>query len=69
MTAYQISDNCAWIVITGGFRKCRSSIAISGCDITIIVELGMIYKGLKTQNHSGLTHNQLIAEKYIKHLV
>ena len=53
MAAYQRSDNCAWIVVTGGFRKCRSSIAIGGCDITFIVELGMIYKGLKTQNIVG----------------
>ena len=53
MAAYQISDSCAWIVVTGGFREIRSSIAISACDITIILELGMIYKGLKTQNIVG----------------
>ena len=45
MTAYQRSNKCVWIVVTGGFREVRSEstgIAVSGCDITIIVELGII---------------------------
>ena len=46
ITAYHISDNRVWIIINGGTKEHIQSdnahILVTGCDVTIIVELGMI---------------------------
>ena len=46
ITPYHISNNRVWIIITGGAkqydRSDNTSIPVTGCDVTIIVELGMI---------------------------
>ena len=46
MTAYHISNNRVWIIINGGTkeydRSDNTNILVTGCDMTIIVELGMI---------------------------
>ena len=46
MTAYHISNNRVWIIIIGGLKERNRSdntyIPVTGCDVTIIVELGMI---------------------------
>ena len=43
---YQISNNRVWIIINGGVKEYDRSrnthIPVTGCDVTIIVELGMI---------------------------
>ena len=39
ITTYEISTNRLWIIVNGGYRL---SIPVTGCDVTIIVELGMI---------------------------
>ena len=40
ITPYQISNNRVWIIVYGG--AIRYGIPVKGCDVTIIVELGMI---------------------------
>ena len=46
ITAYQISNNRVWIIINGGAsqydRSELTDIPVTGCDVTNIVELGMI---------------------------
>ena len=43
ITPYQISNNRVWIIVYGGHEDhYSSSIPVTGCDVTIIVELGMI---------------------------
>ena len=46
MTPYHISNNRVCIIITGGdsqYNRSRNThILVTGCDVTIIVELGMI---------------------------
>ena len=46
ITAYQISNNRVWIIINGGTKEHIQSrnthIPVTGCDVTNIVELGMI---------------------------
>ena len=46
ITTYQISNNRVWIIINGGIKEYVRSdntiIPVTGCDVTIIVELGMI---------------------------
>ena len=46
MTAYKISNGHVWLIITGGSNKVDQSrntgIVITGSDVTIIIELGMI---------------------------
>ena len=46
ITPYQISNNRVWIIINGGYkernRSANTHIPVTGCDVTIIVELGMI---------------------------
>ena len=40
MTTYEISNGHVWLIVTGGCRECN--IAITGSDVTFIIELGMI---------------------------
>ena len=46
ITPYQISNNRVWIIVYGGHKEIDRSnntdIPVTGCDVTIIVELGMI---------------------------
>ena len=46
ITPYHISNNRVWIIINGGAKQYDQSrgvdIPVTGCDVTIIVELGMI---------------------------
>ena len=46
MSTYYISKERFWIVVTGGYRECNQSKGefetITGSDITVIIELGMI---------------------------
>ena len=46
ITPYQMSSNRVWIVINGGYKQFDRSdnthIPVTGCDVTIIVKLGMI---------------------------
>ena len=46
ITPYQISNNRVWIIVYGGSneydRSDNTNITVRGCDVTIIVELGMI---------------------------
>ena len=46
ITPYQISNNRVWIIINGGYKdrnlSRNTSILVTGRDVTIIVELGMI---------------------------
>ena len=46
ITPYQISNNRVWIIVYGGHKEIdrsdNTSIPVAGCDVTIIVELGMI---------------------------
>ena len=46
MTAYHISNNRVWIIINGGTKEHIQSrntdILVTGCDVTNIIELGMI---------------------------
>ena len=46
ITTYEISNNRVWIIVNGGhkerYRSHNTSIPVTECDVTIIVELGMI---------------------------
>ena len=46
MTTYEISNGHVWIIVTGGCseldRSNNTNIAITGSDVTFIIELGMI---------------------------
>ena len=44
ITRYQISNNRGWIIVNGGYEEQsrNTGILVTGCDVTIIVELGMI---------------------------
>ena len=46
MSTYYISKERFWIVVTGGYSEynpsTKKALPISGSDITVIVELGMI---------------------------
>ena len=46
ITAYHISNNRVWIIINGGaserIQSRNTHILVTGCDVTNIVELGMI---------------------------
>ena len=46
MTTYEISNGHVWITVTGGYSEWNQSdntnIVITGSDVTIITELGMI---------------------------
>ena len=45
MSTYYTSKSCVWIIVTGGYKQYnRSDNAdlITGCDVTVIMELGMI---------------------------
>ena len=46
MSTYYISEACAWIIVTGGYREHNRSnntdLPVSGCDAIVIMELGMI---------------------------
>ena len=46
MTTYEISNGHVWITVTGGCSELNQSdntkIAITGSDVTFIIELGMI---------------------------
>ena len=46
ITPYQISNNRVWIIVNGGHkqyvRSRNTNFPVTGCDVTIIVELGMI---------------------------
>ena len=42
MTTYPISNQYFWIVVTGGDRGMSTFSHITGSDVTVIIELGMI---------------------------
>ena len=46
ISSYTVSDECVWIVITGGFNKYNpehtNNTFITGPDTTVLVELGML---------------------------
>ena len=43
ITPYQISNNRVWVIVYGGKTNINNThIPVTGCDFTIIVELGMI---------------------------
>ena len=46
MSTYYISKSCVWIIVTGGYkehnRSTNTDFPVSGCDVTVIMELGMI---------------------------
>ena len=46
MSTYYISNERFWIVVTGGYSEYNQSddigVPITGSDITVIIELGMI---------------------------
>ena len=46
MSTYYISKACVWITVTGGHKEYNRSdntdLPITGCDVTVIMELGMI---------------------------
>ena len=46
ITTYEISNGHVWLIVTGGCREWDQSddtgIAITGSDVTFIIELGMI---------------------------
>ena len=46
ITTCQISNNRVWIIVNGGVKQYDRSrggdIPVTGCDVTIIAELGMI---------------------------
>ena len=46
ISSYTVSDECVWIVITGGFNHYNpersTANLISGPDTTVLVELGML---------------------------
>ena len=46
ITTYEMSNNRVWIIVYGGCNEQIQSrgtdIPVTGCDVTIIVELGMI---------------------------
>ena len=46
VTPYEISNNRVWIIVYGGAKEHDQSrgggIPVTGCDVTIIVQLGMI---------------------------
>ena len=46
ISSYTVSDECVWIVITGGFkqynREDKTNTFITGPDTTVLVELGML---------------------------
>ena len=46
ISSYTVSDECVWIVITGGLEQYNSEdktgTHITGPDTTVIVELGML---------------------------
>ena len=46
LATYEISNNRVWIIVNGGFKEYNqfnnTDIPVTGCDVTIIVDLGMI---------------------------
>ena len=46
ISSYTVSDECVWIVITGGFKQYnpgyKTGTLVSGPDTTVLVELGML---------------------------
>ena len=42
---YEYSKSCVWIIVVGGYREYDQSnntdLLITGCDVTVIIELGM----------------------------
>ena len=46
ISSYTVSDECVWIVITGGFKQYNpehdTNTLITGPDTTVLVELGML---------------------------
>ena len=46
ISSYTVSDECVWIVITGGLKQYNSEddtdTFITGPDTTVLVELGML---------------------------
>ena len=46
ISSYTVSDDCVWIVITGGHKqynpKDKTHTFITGPDTTVLVELGML---------------------------
>ena len=45
MSTYYTSKSCVWIIVIGGYREYDRSnntdLLITGCDVTVIIELGM----------------------------
>ena len=46
IATYQISNNRVWIIVNGGVSIIGN--LVRGCDVTIIVELGMIINNMFT---------------------
>ena len=46
MSTYYISKSCVWIIVTGGHKEYNRSnntyVSVTGCNVTVIIELGMI---------------------------
>ena len=46
MATYEISNGHVWFTVTGGYREIdisnKTSIPVTGSDVTFIIELGMI---------------------------
>ena len=46
ISSYTVSDECVWIVITGGVKRYNpergTDTLITGPDTTVLVELGML---------------------------
>ena len=46
ISSYTVSDECVWIVITGGLKQYypedNTNTPITGPDTTVLVELGML---------------------------
>ena len=46
ISSYTVSDECVWIVITGGYKQYNpeddTGTFITGPDTTVLVELGML---------------------------
>ena len=43
MSTYYISKSCVWTIVTGGdIESDNTRVPVTGCDVTVIIELGML---------------------------
>ena len=43
MSTYYISKSCVWVIVSGGFNQSDNTyVPVTGCDVTVIMELGML---------------------------